>query len=113
MAMQITLPPEAQAIVDREIESGRYESVEAVVVQALYQLDDVSFVDDELLVEARAQADRGETRELTEEVWAEIRERAINDCLGFWWKGNLHCHLDPLVLPPGCWSNSSLCAHST
>lgn len=77
--MNITLTPEAQAIVDREIDSGRYETVEAVVVQALYQLDDVPFVDDDLLVEARAQADRGETRELTEEVWAEIRERAMED----------------------------------
>jgi Arc/MetJ-type ribon-helix-helix transcriptional regulator len=77
--MDITLTPEAQAIVDREIESGRYETVEAVIVQALYQLDDVAFVDDELLVEARAQVDRGETRELTEHVWAEIRERATKD----------------------------------
>ncbi|MBA2775259.1 MAG: hypothetical protein H0U31_00850 [Chloroflexia bacterium] len=74
--MNITLTPEAQAIVDREIESGRYETVEAVVVQALYQLEDVPFVDDELLVEARAQADRGETRELTEEVMRELLDRA-------------------------------------
>lgn len=77
--MNITLPPEAQAIVVREIESGRHETVEAVVVQALYQLDDTPFVDDDLLVEARTQADGGETREFTEQVWAEIRERAIDD----------------------------------
>ena len=74
--MNITLTPEAQAIVDREIESGRYETVEAVVVQDLYQLEDVPFVDDELLVEARAQADRGETRELTELVMRELLDRA-------------------------------------
>lgn len=77
--MNITLPPEAQAIVDREIESGRYETVEAVVVQALYRLDDAPFVDDDLLVEARARADRGETRELTEEVMRELLDRA-RDC---------------------------------
>jgi len=77
--MQITLPPDAQAIIDREIESGRYENVQDVIVQALHLLSDVPYVADELLVEARAQADRGETRELTEEVWAEIRERANED----------------------------------
>jgi Arc/MetJ-type ribon-helix-helix transcriptional regulator len=74
--VNISLTPEAQAIVDREIESGRYETVETVVVQALYQLEDVPFVDDELLVEARAQADRGETRELTELVMRELLDRA-------------------------------------
>ena len=74
--MNISLTPEAQAIVDREIESGRYETVETAVVQALYQLENVPFVDDELLVEARAQADRGETRELTEEVMRELLDRA-------------------------------------
>lgn len=74
--MNISLTPEAQAIVDREIESGRYETVETVVVQALYQLENVPFVDDELLVEARAQADRGETRELTELVMRELLDRA-------------------------------------
>jgi Arc/MetJ-type ribon-helix-helix transcriptional regulator len=74
--VNISLTPEAQAIVDREIESGRYETVETVVVQALYQLENVPFVDDELLVEARAQADRGETRELTELVMRELLDRA-------------------------------------
>ena len=74
--MNISLTPEAQAIVDREIESGRYETVETVVVQALYQLENVPFVDDELLVEARTQADRGETRELTELVMRELLDRA-------------------------------------
>ena len=74
--MNISLTPEAQAIVDREIESGRYETVETVVVQALYQLENVPFVDDELLVEARVQADRGETRELTELMMRELLDRA-------------------------------------
>ena len=77
--MNIILPPEAQAIVDREIESGRYENVQDVVVQALYLLSDVPYVDEALLTSAREQADRGECRELTEAVWAEIRERANED----------------------------------
>jgi len=34
---------------------------------------------DPKVLEAIAQADRGEARELTEEVWNEIRERARED----------------------------------
>lgn len=74
--MQITLPAEAQAIIEREIESGRFDNVQDVIVEALRHLDDVPYVNDDLLITAREQMDRGETRELTEEVWNEIRERA-------------------------------------
>lgn len=81
--MQITLPPEAQAIVDREIEAGRFSTQEEVIVKALKLLDDEQLVYDPMrdpkVVEAIAQADRGESRELTEEVWNEIRERANQD----------------------------------
>lgn len=77
--MQITLPPEAQAIIDHKLESGRYASGTDVIVDALRQLEDVPYIDDSLLIEAREQADRGETRELTDEVWNEIRDRARDD----------------------------------
>lgn len=81
--MQITLPAEAQAIIDREIQSGRYATQEDVIVDALKDLDDESYVYDAMsdlkVLEAIAQADRGEARKLTEEVWNEIRERARED----------------------------------
>lgn len=38
--MQITLPAEAQAIIEREIESGRYATPEDVIVDALKHLAD-------------------------------------------------------------------------
>jgi len=83
ITMQITLPAEAQAIIDREIQSGRYATQEDVIVDALKDLDDESYVYDAMsdlkVLEAIAQADRGEARKLTEEVWNEIRERARED----------------------------------
>lgn len=79
--MQITLPPEVQEIIDREIEAGHYETPEEVVIDAFRHLEGatVPHVPEEWLIEARAQADRGEVRELTDQVWQEIRERARND----------------------------------
>ncbi|MDQ3653689.1 MAG: type II toxin-antitoxin system ParD family antitoxin [Chloroflexota bacterium] len=78
--MQITLPPEAQAIIDREIESGRYTNQTDVIVEALKHLEaDLDAYDpmrDPKVLEAIAQDDRGESRELTEDVMNEILERA-------------------------------------
>ncbi|HYI25071.1 MAG TPA: hypothetical protein VD767_06630 [Thermomicrobiales bacterium] len=79
--MQITLPPEAQAIVDRELESGRFASIEEVVIKAIMKLDDEDPDDsyDDRLALAREQADRGEGRELTEAVMQELLSRARSD----------------------------------
>lgn len=74
--MQIILPPEAQAIIDREIESGRYSNETDVIVDALRHLDDVPYVDDRLLITAREQADRGEVEPLTEDLMNELLSRA-------------------------------------
>ncbi len=76
--MQITLPPEAQAIIDRKLASGEYASEEAVIVSALVHLDldDIPSVPDELLVTAREQSARGEGRPMTEDVMNEILARA-------------------------------------
>jgi putative addiction module CopG family antidote len=77
-AMQITLPPEIQAIIENEIESGRFNTPDEVVIEALRHLQDatVPFIPDEWLSEARAQADRGEGRPLTEHVMRELLDRA-------------------------------------
>lgn len=81
--MQITLPPEVQTIIDRELESGRFATQEDVIVEALKQLDHESETYDPMrdpqVKEVIRQMERGETRELTEEVWAEIREKANED----------------------------------
>ena len=85
--MHITLPPEAQAIINREIESGRFETEQDVIVEALKHLDDDQFAYDPMsdpkVIEAIAQMERGDTRELTEEVWSEIRAQSEADA----WNG--------------------------
>ncbi len=81
--MQITLPAEAQAIIEREILSGRYTSVIDVIVDALKHLDDEPYVYDAMsdpkVLEAIAQADRGEVYELNDELRADIRRQARED----------------------------------
>ncbi len=78
--MQITLPAEAQAIIEREIESGRYATQEEVIVDALKHLDDDREVydpmRDPILLESLAQAERGEARPLTKAVMDELGTRA-------------------------------------
>lgn len=81
--MQITLPAEAQAIIEREILSGRYTSVIDVIVDALKHLDDEPYVYDAMsdpkVLEAIAQADRGEVYEWNDELRADIRRQARED----------------------------------
>jgi Arc/MetJ-type ribon-helix-helix transcriptional regulator len=80
-AMQITLPPEAQAIVEREVASGRFASEAEVIIEALLQLDgEIPHVDEELLTAARQQVDRGEGRPFTEDVMKELLNRARSSC---------------------------------
>lgn len=76
--MQITLPPEVQEIIDREIEAGLYETAEEVVIDAFRHLEGatVPHVPEELLAEARTQAARGEGRRLTHDVMRDILDRA-------------------------------------
>ena len=76
--MQITLPPEAQAIIDRQVASGQFDSEQDVIVAALRRLDQdaIPHVPDELLVTAREQSERGEGRPFTEDVMKEILARA-------------------------------------
>ncbi len=78
--MQITLPADAQAIIDREIASGRYATREEVIVDALKQLDDgygqYDAMSDPIFRASLAQADRGEVRPLTRAVMDELGARA-------------------------------------
>ncbi len=74
--MRITLPPEAQAIIEREIESGRYATEEEVIVDALKHLDDTPYVDDDLLVTARELADHVETTPWSDDYLERASRRA-------------------------------------
>ena len=79
--MQITLPPEAQAVIDRKLASGEYSTVEDVIAEALLQFDEGIVVYDPMsdprLQESIAQADRGEVMAWTEELRADIRRQAL------------------------------------
>jgi Arc/MetJ-type ribon-helix-helix transcriptional regulator len=78
--MQITLPPHIQSYIKEQIETGRHETEQDVIVDVFEQvMHDYDAMSDPKVLEAIAQADRGETRELTEEVWNEIREQARED----------------------------------
>lgn len=78
--MQITLPPEAQAIIDRKIESGRYATEEDVIVDALKHLDDeqpaYDPMRDPVVLASLGQAERGEVRPLTKAVMDDLGARA-------------------------------------
>lgn len=77
-AMQITLPPDVQAIIENEIESGRFTSAEEVVVEAVRHLQDATTpsVPDDWLVEARDQADRGQVVPWTDDFMERAAQRA-------------------------------------
>jgi Arc/MetJ-type ribon-helix-helix transcriptional regulator len=73
--MQITLPPEAQAIIDRKLATGEFATVTDVIVSALEHFDiESTFIPDHYLVAARDQVARGEAVEVTEELRRQIRE---------------------------------------
>ena len=76
--MQITLSPDAQAIIDRKLASGDYDSADAVINEALLHLPDDGAppVPEEWLAEARAQAERGDTTPWTEDYLERSSHRA-------------------------------------
>jgi len=73
--MNITLPTDVQSIIDRNVESGRFPSMEDVIAEAVRQMDTPP-VSDDLLMTALEEANRGEGRVLTEDVMRELSQRA-------------------------------------
>ena len=73
--MNITLPTDVQSIIDRNVESGRFPSMEDVIAEAVRQMDTPP-VSDDLLMTALEEATRGEGRVLTEDVMRELSQRA-------------------------------------
>ena len=59
--MQITLPPEVEAMLHRQVASGRYSSPTQALIQAIYLLDDLD--------DCWQQADPEKLRQLVQEGW--------------------------------------------
>lgn len=82
MALTVTLPEHIQSWIDRQVAEGRYESTDAVIANAVERAMDPPYrwEEDEALLEAIAQADRGEgelwTPELRERIRRESEENA-------------------------------------
>ncbi|MBX3412960.1 MAG: type II toxin-antitoxin system ParD family antitoxin [Pirellulales bacterium] len=80
--MSMMLPPDLQSFVEAEVSSGRYESEQALVQDAVHVLRDMSEQYQALYTEVEAsiaQADRGELHPLdTEGAKAEGRRRLAN-----------------------------------
>ena len=73
--MNITLPTDVQSIIDRNVESGRFPSMEDVIAEAVRQMDTPP-VSDDLLMTALEEANRREGRVLIEDVMRELSQRA-------------------------------------
>lgn len=78
MTMTITLPEHIQSWIDQQVAEGRFDSEEAVIANAVEQAMDIPYrwEEDEALLEAIAQADRGEVVKLTPELWDDIRRQS-------------------------------------
>lgn len=77
MALTINLPRHIQEYLAREVAQGRFESEEAVIVDAVEQvMHDVRWEDDPELLAAIAEADRGAVYELTPELKRDIRRQS-------------------------------------
>jgi len=79
--MNVSLTPELEAFVRREVESGLYNNASEVIRDGLRRLVTARRLDspppqtlEELLAEGRADIKAGRMRELTPEVWDEIIE---------------------------------------
>jgi putative addiction module CopG family antidote len=81
--MNIALPPHIQRFVEEEVESGRYEDAQQVIVTALeWMADDRRIPPDvlaELIAEPLAQIERGEGQRWTPELRKKIKEDAIRN----------------------------------
>ncbi len=76
------LPNHLKSFVEREIESGRYESEEQVIAAALERLaieEGPTVTVAEAVAESLAQIERGEGRELTDELFDEMLRQSDID----------------------------------
>lgn len=86
--MNIALPPHIQQFVKEEVASGRFDDAAQVIVTALESMADDRRIDPdvlaELIAEPLAQMERGEVREVTEDLMDElVRQATINAERGY------------------------------
>lgn len=86
--MNIALPPHIQQFVEEEVASGRFDDAAQVIVTALESMADDRRIDPdvlaELIAEPLAQMERGEVREVTEDLMDElVRQATINAERGY------------------------------
>jgi putative addiction module CopG family antidote len=86
--MLIHLPSHLKAFVEKEVASGRYRNESQVIEDALSRFADEAEPDfeptmtlAEAIAEPLAQLERGEGRELTDEVWEEILRQSELDAV--------------------------------
>jgi antitoxin ParD1/3/4 len=77
IAMNLSLPPEVQRLIDERVRSGRYRTAEDVIAAAIAQLDQQEDAGDFTAGEMEALLDEGERSGAAldgEQVFAELRE---------------------------------------
>ncbi len=83
--MQIVLPNEIKSFVEREVASGRYADEQQVIVEALRRLADDEEMETitvaEAVAESLAQIERGDVRELTDDVFDELLKQSETDAM--------------------------------
>lgn len=80
MSMTITLPEHIQSWINRQVAEGRYENTDAVIANVVEQaMGEYRWEEDDVLIEAIAQADRGEAEEWTPELRDRIRRQTEED----------------------------------
>ena len=77
MALRNNLPEHIKAYIERQVAEGRFESEEAVIINAVETvMDTYCWEEDEDLLEAIAEADRGEAVEWTPELRKQILKQS-------------------------------------
>ena len=81
--MQIVLPTEIKSFIEREVASGRYGDAQQVIVEALRRLADDEAMATVTVAEAvagsLAQIERGQVRELTDDVFDDLLKQSEAD----------------------------------
>lgn len=80
--MQIALPPKIKSSVDGEVASGRFADAQHVVIEALQLMADdrsSTMTVDEAIADSLVQIERGEGRELTDDVYDELLKQSEID----------------------------------
>jgi Arc/MetJ-type ribon-helix-helix transcriptional regulator len=78
MVLSVNLPPHVRTWIERQVAEGRFPSEDAVITSAVEQAMESTYrwEEDEDLLSAIAEADRGDILEWTPELRADIRRQS-------------------------------------